>query len=486
MIRLLLLVLLVLVVVLVTRTFTAGEDAGYQGEPSGPAAGGPIVLDDDRVLERLSRAVTFRTVSPQPPEPRDEAAFTAFLDWLEQAYPRVFANLEAERIGGLTLLLSWAGTDSTAAPVLLAGHYDVVPVTPGSEQDWQHPPFAGTVADGYLWGRGALDNKNGVIGLLEAVDWMLEQGEQPRRTVYFSFGHDEEIGGEHGARAVVDTLERRGVRLAWTLDEGSFVFENMFPGVEQPIALINTAEKGNVTVRIVASAAGGHSSMPPRHTAVGRLAEALVALERNPVPGGLDGLPAQTFDAVAPHMPFLPRLMFANRWLFGPLVEAQLEDLAFANAMMRTTTAPTMLSGSPKENVLPAEVSAVVNFRVHPRDTVESVVQHVRSLVENEHVHVEALPGNPASGVADAQGEGFRAVADAVRAEFGELLVAPGLLVAATDSRHYARIAEDAYRFNPMVVTEAELDGFHGTNERIPVAGMLQGVRSYVRLLRRL
>jgi carboxypeptidase PM20D1 len=185
-------------------------------------------------------------------------------------------------------------------------------------------------------------------------------------------------------------------------------------------------------------------------------------------------------------MPFLPRMLFANRWLFGPLVERQLEALPFASAMLRTTAAPTMLSGSPKVNVLPIEAVATVNFRIHPRDSVEDVVRHVAALVADEQVRVEALPGSPASAVADAGSEGFRLVADAVRAEFDEVVVAPGLLVAGTDSRHYGEIADNAFRFNPMIVTEAEVAGFHGTNERISVDGMIKGVRSYIRLLRSL
>jgi carboxypeptidase PM20D1 len=251
------------------------------------------------------------------------------------------------------------------------------------------------------------------------------------------------------------------------------------------VATINTAEKGRVTLRVIASAEGGHSSLPPRQTAVGRLARALVALEDHPMPGGLEGLAADSFDALGPHMPFLPRMMFANRWLFGPLVEGQLARLTFADAMMRTTTAPTMLAASPKVNVLPIEAIATVNFRIHPRDTVDDVLQHVRRLVENEHVRVEAVGGgNPASPVADAASEGFRLVEEAVRAEFGRLVVAPGLLVAATDSRHYVQIADHAFRFNPMVVTQDEVAGFHGTNERISTVGMIQGVRTYIRLLR--
>lgn len=480
MFRVVLLALVALVAAVSVRTI------GYRSDLEPVAPGPAIDVDESRVLEHLSEAIRHRTVSPQPPERADTLAFDAFLLWLESAYPRVFAELDVRRLGGHSLLLGWPGRDAAAAPVLLAAHYDVVPVIAGTEGLWRHPPFDGRIADGYVWGRGALDNKNAVVGLMEAVDWLLYRGERPARTVFFSFGHDEELGGEAGAAAVVAHLDAAGVRLAWTLDEGSFVYRDVFPGVTVPIATINTAEKGSVTLRIVASAAGGHSSMPPQRTAVGRLAAALVALERHPVPGGLDGLAAESFDAIGPHMPLLPRLMFANRWLFGPLVESQLAELPFANAMLRTTTAPTMLSASPKVNVLPIEAVATVNFRIHPRDSVEDVIRHVESLVAGEHVRVEAQPGRPASAVADAESEGFRRIAEAVRAEFGEVVVAPGLLVAATDTRHYGRIADNAFRFNPMVVTEAEIDGFHGTDERISAAGMVQGVRTYVRLLRSL
>jgi carboxypeptidase PM20D1 len=470
-----------LVVVVLVRTWM------YAPEEQPPVAAGPAIeLDEARVLRHLGEAIRFPTVSLEPPEPIDQAAFEGFIGWLQATYPGVFEQLSFQRIGGYSLLLTWEGSDPSLAPVLLAGHYDVVPVVPGTEPLWAHPPFAGETADGYVWGRGALDNKNAVVGLIEAVAFMVARNEAPRRTVYLSFGHDEEIGGENGARRVVEHLGAAGVALAWTLDEGSFVYRNMFPGVTVPIATINTAEKGSLTLRIVASAEGGHSSMPPRQTAVGRLARALVALEDNPLPGRLEGLAATSFDAIAPHMPLLPRMLFANRWLFGPVVERQLGRLSFADAMLRTTTAPTMLAASPKVNVLPIEAAATVNFRIHPRDSVDDVVRHVNALVASEHVRVEAGDGNPASPVADHHSEGFQLVEAAVRGEFGNLVVAPGLLVAATDTRHYSQIADQSFRFNPMVVTEAEIAGFHGTNERISTAGMVQGVRAYVRLLRSL
>jgi carboxypeptidase PM20D1 len=483
MLRIVLLVVIALAAAMAVRTL---QYAPPEEAPPSRIDVAAIDLDEAGVLRRLGEAVQFRTVSKEPPEPIDVDEFEAFLAWLPESYPRVFEAVEAERVGGYTLLLRWPGAEPALAPVLFAGHYDVVPVIEGTEALWTHPPFAGRVADGYLWGRGALDNKNGVIGLLEAVNWLVERGEQPRRTIYFSFGHDEELGGAAGAAAVAARLAERGVRLAWSLDEGSFVFLGMFPGVDRPIATINTAEKGSVNVRIIASAEGGHSSMPPAETAVGRLAHALVALERNPMPGGLEGLAAETFDAVGPYMPWLPRTLFANRWLFGPLVEYQLAELPFANAMLRTTTAPTMLSASPKVNVLPIEAVATVNFRIHPRDSVEDVVRHVRRVVASAHVRVEAEPGSPASPVADSDSEGFRLIAEAVRAEFEGVIVAPGLLVAATDSRHYATVADNAFRFNPMVVTPDLVAAFHGTDERISTEGMLKGVRTYVRLLRRL
>jgi len=318
------------------------------------------------------------------------------------------------------------------------------------------------------------------------VSLMLANGERPERTIYLSFGHDEEIGGEQGAGAVVETLRAEGVRLAWSLDEGSFVLRDIFPGVEVPLAIINTAEKGLLTLELVAHGQGGHSSMPPARTAVGEVAEAVVRLQDHPLPGGIEGLVAATFDAIGPYMPLGQRMLFANRWLFGPLLERELGRVAFTNAMLRTTIAPTMLSGSPKSNVLPIEAVATVNFRIHPRDSVEGVVAHVRQAVANDAIEIRQLESREPSAVSDHASEGFGLIGQAVLQEFGPLVVAPGLMVAASDTRHYGQIAENAFRFNPMIVTQDEVAGFHGTNERISTEGMLKGVRSYVRLLRSL
>ncbi len=445
-----------------------------------------VAIDEQQVARHLAEAIRFRTVSHQQPEDFDAAAFTGFIRWVSETYPEVHSGMTRTLPGEHTILYRWEGSKATLAPVLLTAHYDVVPVLPGSERSWTHPPFDGVIEDGIVWGRGALDDKSGVIAQLEAASHLLRQGFAPERTVYFSFGHDEEVGGGRGAAGVAALLAEQGVQLAWSLDEGSFLFDGMLPGIDELIATINVAEKGSVTLQIVASSAGGHSSLPPQQTAVGLLAAAIARLEANPVPGGLSGLSLEMFDTASRYMPFAARAAFANRWLFDNVVDAQLSAVSFGNAMLRTTTAPTMLSASTKVNVLPIDAVATVNFRIHPRDTVDSVVAHVRSVVENEHVKVRLPPGSgrPASAVADWRSEGFSVIRRAVREVYGDVVITPGLMVAGSDTRHYGKVADNAFRFNPMVVSPDDLTGFHGTNEKISVANLAQGVRTYVQILK--
>lgn len=469
----------VLVGVLVVRALL------HQPVGSQAVAHQTVEVDETMIARRLSEAIRFRTVSHQHHEDFEAEQFEGFIAWVRAAYPEVHAALELTRLGGHTLLYRWPGSDTSLEPILLTAHYDVVPVIPDSEDAWRYPPFSGEIADGFVWGRGALDNKSAVIAQLEAATHLLNLSFRPKRTVYFSFGHDEEVGGSQGAAAVAAHLANQKVRLAWSLDEGSFLLDGILPGVEPLMAIINVAEKGSLTLEIVAKSAGGHSSMPPQTTAVGMLAKAVTALEDNPVPGGLSGLSEKLFDTASRYMPFGYRLLFANRWLFGGVVEDQLTSETFGNAMLRTTTAPTMLSGSVKTNVLPIEAVATVNFRVHPRDTVKSVVEHVKSVVENGNVEVRLPPGSgrPASSVSSWDTPGFGVIERAVREIYRDVVVIPGLMIAGSDSRHYGKVANDAYRFNPMMVSQEDLIGFHGTSEKISVGNLAQGVRTYVRIL---
>ena len=460
--------------------------AGHQPEAIDSVEPVQISLDEAAIAARLAEAIRFKTISHQSEADFEPGEFNSFIAWVAARYPEFHAAAELTLLGGYTMLYRLPGTDPGAQPVLLTGHYDVVPVLPGTENSWQQPPFGGVIADGVIWGRGALDDKSGVIAQLEAATELLRAGFQPERDVYFSFGHDEEVGGNRGAAEVARQLNDAGIQLAWSLDEGSFVMDGFLAGVEPYFAPVNVAEKGSLTLEIGATAAGGHSSIPPRQTAVGILAAAITRLEANPVPGGLTGLSEAMFDTASRYMPFSARMLFANRWLFGPLIENQLSAVSFSNAMLRTTTAPTMLSGSIKTNVLPIEAVATVNFRLHPRDTVEGVIEHVRSVVESGSVSVRVQEGagTPASAVSDWHSPGFKAIEQALRQNFADIVVSPGLMVAGSDSKHYAKAADNAFRFNPMVVTQEDLTGFHGTNEKIAVANLAQAVRVYMQIIR--
>ena len=441
-----------------------------------------IQLDEMAMAERLSASIRFKTVSHQNPQYKDLSQFQGFIDWVRRSYPLVDRTLELIMLND-SMLYRWDGADPSLAPILVTGHYDVVPVIPGSEYKWHHPPYSGAIVDGIVWGRGALDDKSGVLGILEAVTYLIEQGHQPQRTVYLSFGHDEEIGGPEGAAAVAAYLQEQQVQLAWSLDEGSFVFDGLLPGVEGLVAVINVAEKGSITLDIVATAQGGHSSMPTQQNAVNDLARAITKLEKQPIPGGLEGLGAELFNKVSRHMPFLTRALFANQWLFGAVIEKQLSNSPTTNAMLRTTTAPTMLSGSVKTNVLPIEAVATVNFRIHPRDSMDSIEAYVSDIVASDTVTVRRRGGSNASAVSDWSASGYGAIAQSMREVYGNLIVAPGLMIAASDSRHYGKVADDAYRFNPIRLTPELLTGFHGTNERISIADYAQGVRGYIRII---
>jgi carboxypeptidase PM20D1 len=444
-----------------------------------------ISLDNEALAGRLAESIQFKTISNQNPDALDMKAFKGFQLWIEKSYSQFHNNLSLVKFNE-TLLYRWQGTNGELKPILITGHYDVVPVIPGTENLWEHPPFSGNIDSGYVWGRGALDDKSGVVGILEAASYLLQSNYQPARTVYFSFGHDEEIGGGNGAALVAEHLKEQGIQLAWSLDEGSFLLEGFFPGVNKAVAAINVAEKGSVTLQVVGKAAGGHSSMPPKKTAIGYLAEAITKLEANRVPGGLEGLSLAMFDETSRHMPFVYKLLFANRWLFGGLIDGYLSDNTFTNTMMRTTTAPTMLSGSIKTNVLPIEAIAIVNFRLHPRDSIDDVISHVKRVVENKNVEVRSMrwKGAVASQVSSWESEGYLALGRSIKEIYGDVIVVPGLMIAGSDSKHYGKVADDAYRFNPFVVSGSDFTGFHGTNEKISVDKFAQGVKVYVQLIK--
>ena len=447
----------------------------------------PLAVDEQAAARRLAAAVRLRTVSAdaEAGTAASAAEFRKLHALLAQAYPRAHAALQRETVNQLSLLYAWPGSDPAAKPLMLMAHQDVVPIAPGTEKDWLADPFGGEIRDGFVWGRGTWDDKGNLLAIFEAVEMLLAEGFQPRQTIYIASGHDEEAGGQAGAKAIAELLRARGVRLDFVLDEGLLVTEGVLKGLDAPLALIGIAEKGYLTVALEARTAPGHASMPPPRTAIGTLAGALARLEARPMPAAIDGVAAEMFDTIAPEMDLVNRVLLSNRWLFGPLIRAQLEKGASSNAMLRTTAAPTVLRSGNKENVLPGVATAQVNFRILPGDSIDGVLAHARAAIGDETVTLapDRRKANEATAASPPSSPSYRLVARTVRELFPGTLVAPGLMIAATDSRHMAPLADAIYRFSPVRTKAEDLARFHGSNERIALANHADLIRFYHRLL---
>ena len=471
-----------LLVVGVTTTVavrTAQFTSRQRPAPPTPA----IPIDDSAAAARLAHAVTFRTISyGDSAPPRD--ALLSLHAYLASTFPAIAGALTREVVDGYSLLYTWRGTDTALRPLICMAHLDVVPVEPATESRWQVPPFTGQIVDGFVWGRGSLDDKAGVLATLESVEYLVAHGVRPRRTVYLAFGHDEETSG-HGAAAIAALLRSRGVVPEAVLDEGGFVTRGVIAGVGAPVALIGIAEKGYLSVALTADGPGGHSAAPPPETTVGVLSAAVARLEAHPFPVRLTSADRAFLEAVAPEMPLSRRVLLSNLWLFGPLVTRMLAVAPDGNALVRTTTAPTMFEGSVKDNVLPTHARAVVNFRILPGDSVAGVLAAVRRIVHDPRVHVE--PYGPtqtaASPVASTTSAPYALLARAVREVIPDAVVAPYMIVGATDARRYRGLSPNVYGFLPVAVTEAELRGFHGTNERVAVTSYGTAIRIMIHFI---
>ncbi len=445
----------------------------------------PVMIDADAAARRLAQALRFPTVSDQFVSAIDETAFEGFVEYLTTAYPAAHRTMERERTGSNSLLYFWPGTNQDLDPILLMAHLDVVPVAADQLGTWSYPPFAGTISDGYVWGRGAIDDKACVVALLEAMESLLADGYRPARSVYLAFGHDEEIGGQNGARQIASLMASKGVHVEFVLDEGFFVTEGLLAGIDKPVALIGVAEKGIVSVSLTVAAEPGHSSVPPRHTAIGILASALVRLEDTPMPARIDGVAGEMLAWLAPEMPLPQRIVSSNLWLFGSLVMAQMAASPAMDAAIRTSTATTMIAGGVKENVLPSRARAVVNFRIRPGNRIADVMEHVTRVVDDDRVVVEVLPGlnSEPSAVSSTESRAFDAIHASIRRVFPDAIVAPALVVGATDSRHFADLSDDIYRFLPIRLGRSDVARVHGVDERISVANFAEAVRFYRELV---
>ncbi len=472
--------LALLVVVIAIRTTQMTSRQVFAPQPAVP-----VTVDQDEIAERLARGLQFQTISYSDPAQFDGTPFAGLHAYIAQAFPRVHAALTREVIHDYSLLYTWQGQDETLKPILLMAHLDVVPVEAGTENAWTYPPFAGEIAEGFIWGRGAIDDKSSAFGILESVEALLQDGYRPQRTIYLAFGHNEEIYGQGGAGEIAARLQSRGVELDYILDEGGGISENVMPYLTQPVALVGIAEKGFANIELSVQSPGGHSNSPPAHTAVGILSAAIHRLEDNPYPLRMTEPTEQTLDYLAPEMPLAIRMVFANRWLFGDLIKNQFARVPLTNAGIRTTMAATLFAAGTKENVLPTSARAVVNYRILPGDNIDGVVEHVRQIIDDPQVQIKVLETHSEpSSVSNVDSSSFELLQQTIHQIFPDVIVAPTLVIGASDARHYDALSPHVYRFAPYWQKPEDVARVHGTNERLSVENYELYVQFYSQLIR--
>jgi carboxypeptidase PM20D1 len=444
----------------------------------------PVPVDAQAAAARLAAAIRFKTISDFNDPDQNADAFRKLHAHIATSFPAFNAAAHREIVGKYSLLYRWDGSDPKAAPIALLAHQDVVPIAPGTEANWKAPPFDGVIRDGFIWGRGSWDDKGSLFAILEAAEGLAKEGFRPRQTIYFAFGHDEEVTGQRGAKAMAELLAARGVKLDFVLDEGLLILDGVINGLNKPAALIGVAEKGYASLALKATATPGHASMPPHDTAIGMMSTALARLEQRQMPAQLRGALPAMFDTLAPEMNTFNRAVLANMWLFKPLLLRDLASKPTTEAAIRTTTALTMFHAGNKDNVLPGIAEATVNFRLLPGDTQQTVIEHVRGAMDNDSISIEPFQANsnppPVTGTASFA---YRALNQAIREVFPDVVVAPGLMVAATDSRNYVGVTDKIFRFLPVRVKVADLSQLHGTNERLSIDNYADMIRFYRRLI---
>ncbi len=437
-------------------------------------------FDRDAAVDALAKLVRCKTVSYNDKSLEDDGEFEKLISMLPGLYPKVFATCSFDRLPDRALLLRWPG-ENPGDPAVLMAHYDVVPV---NEENWEKPPFAAVLENGVLWGRGTLDTKVTFNGVFSAAEYLIGQGFRPQQDIYFAFSGGEEVSGE-GAPNIVRYFEEQGIRPAMVVDEGGAVVENVFPGVTKPCGVIGIAEKGLMNVQYRAVSNGGHASAPKPHTPVGVLAAACKRVEDHPFKAHIEGPAAQMFDTLGRYSTPLYRVIFANMWCFGWVIDL-LGKMSGGeiNALVRTTSAFTQMEGSSARNVIPPEAKMVANMRLNPADSVSSVLEYLKKTVKDENVEITVLEASEPSPVSETDCPAWDKVASAVASTWKGCVVTPYLMVQCSDSRHWGKISNHVYRFSAMDMTSEERASIHGNNERIRVETVAKAVEFYIHLMK--
>lgn len=446
-------------------------------QPSGTSQ--TVSLDRDHAISALQALIRCKTVSCSD-GPEDEREFEKLMELLPKLYPLVFQNCDVRHFPERGLLLRWHGKSSDAPAVMMA-HYDVVPADEGQ---WQKPAFEGVMEDGILWGRGTLDTKVTVNGILCAAEHLMAEGFCPEQDCYFAFSGSEEING-NGAKYIVDYFKEQDIQPALVLDEGGAVVENVFPGVKAPCGLIGIGEKGMMNVEYCVHSGGGHASAPPVDTPVSILSKACLNVLNRPFKMRINAPAAQLFDTLGRHSSFFYKVIFANLWCFRPVLNLICKRSGGElNALVRTTTAFTQMEGSNARNVLPTEARLVSNMRLNPGDTVSDAKRYLEKAVADDRVEVRVLESFEASPVSVTGCDAYRMLSDTVIQTWPGVIVSPYLMVQCSDARHYGKLSDRVYRFCPMELTAEERKTIHGNDERIRLDAICKCVEFYIRLMK--
>ncbi len=467
-------VIVIFVAVVLIRTLR------FTPRPGPALLEGEEQFDGDRAVADLQALVRCKTISYRDHTQEDDREFEKLVALLPRLYPHVFALCERTRFPDRGLLFRWPGREPGPASVMMA-HYDVVPV---SEEGWEKPPFEGILEDGVLWGRGTLDTKVTFSSALFAADHLIARGFVPEHDVYLAFSGGEEINGP-GAQHIVNWFSEQGIELALVLDEGGAVVEHVFPGVKEACGMIGIAEKGFLDVGYRTRSNGGHASAPKPHTPVGILSQACCRMESHPFKTHMTPPVAAMFDTLGRNSTFLYRMIFANLWCFGWVLDLLAQKSGGdMNALLRTTVAFTQMEGSSVSNVIPPEATMVSNLRLNPADSVESAIEYIRKTVNDPAVEVSVLRGVEPSPISRTDCAGWDKVASAVATTWKGCLVTPYLMMQCSDSRHYGAICDKVYRFSAMDMTAQERATIHGHNEHIRVEAIHKAAEFYIRLLK--
>jgi carboxypeptidase PM20D1 len=439
----------------------------------------PLIAVRDSAVSRLQQAITYQTISYEDHGKLDSNAFIGFHTFLIKSFPYIFKTVTVEKVQKYSLLLHWKGK-SAGSPLVMMAHQDVVPVEEVTLNKWDAAPFSGTLKNGYVYGRGTIDDKGSLMALLESIEILMREGFVPDHDIYIVMGHDEEVGGK-GAKAIADLFKERKIRPGVVLDEGGIITKNKIPGLNRPVAIVGIAEKDYVSLDLQVNIPGGHSSMPEKETAIDEMAKAIVKLKENPFPEEMGYVLNAFIDYVGPEMNFVNKMAMANRAIFKSLIFNSYKKTAAGNAMIRTTTATTIFKAGIKDNVVPGQANATVNFRTQPGTSREDVVAYVKKVIANDKVEIHTRPaGTNPKQVADVNHQGFTHIQNTLHGWDSTLIVTPYLVLGATDSKNFSDLTQQIFRFIPFTDPE----GFHGVNERIKADDYKKGITFYYQYLK--